>query len=154
MNNTFRIRVGVVLKRDNRILIVRMHRDKGDLFVLPGGGLEQGEGIFECAQREVKEEANLDVDIIKVLYLKDLISDIENSFEVIVLGKILRGNPVKGIDPEDKGKNVLKEVQWVNVDKLKNINFHPKQLKETLPISFKNNFKQDITYLGKFQYPE
>ena len=43
MTNTSRIRVGVVLIKKDEILLVSMHRDSGDIFVLPGGGLEIGE---------------------------------------------------------------------------------------------------------------
>src|SRR3989344_7138038 len=149
MSNISRVRVGVVLQKENDVLVVQMHRDKGAIFVLPGGGLNLGEGIFECAKREVKEETGLSVDVAKVLYLKDLVTKTDHSLEVVVLGKITKGKLTKGSDPEDKGKNVLKEVKWIPVAELKNLNFHPKQLRAILPTAFKNKFKEDATYLGK-----
>ena len=74
--------------------------------------------------------------------------------EIIVLGDILSGELVKGSDPEDKGKNVLKAVKWIPVTELKNLNFHPKQLRTILPLAFKKNFTNEAEYLRKFQYPE
>ncbi len=154
MTHTFRIRVGVVLLQDERVLLVRMHRDSGDIFVLPGGGLEFGEGIYECAVREVKEETNLAIAVKKILYLKDLCTEKDHALEIVLLGKILRGKVEKGFDPEEKGKNVLKEVKWISLKELSKLNFHPKQLKEELPKDATAKFKDNPKYLGKFKYPE
>ena len=154
MTNTSRIRVGVVLIKNNEILLVSMHRDSGDIFVLPGGGLELGEGVYECAIREVKEETNLIVSIEKILYLKDLCTETDHALEIVLLGKIIEGEVKKGFDPEAKGKNVLKEVKWTSLKELSKINFHPKQLKELLNSDLQNKFQDNPKYLGKFKYPE
>ncbi|MEK6874966.1 MAG: NUDIX domain-containing protein [Nanoarchaeota archaeon] len=154
MTKASRIRVGVVLRKNNEILVIRMHRENGDIFVLPGGGLEVGEGIIECAKREVKEETGLTIELHKILYLKDLVTATDHALEMVILGNITGGYIVKGFDPENKGCNILKEVTWISVDELKNLNFHPKQLREALPTAFKSDFADATTYLGKFQYPE
>lgn len=149
-----RIRLGVVLLEKDKLLVVQMQRSSGDIFVLPGGGLELGEGIFECAKREVKEEANVDIDILKILYLKDLCTDTEHALELVLLGKIIGGKIAKGFDPESKTESVLHAIKWVPLGELKELNFHPKQLKDLLPNDAKNDFTGTPNYLGKFQYPE
>jgi len=73
---------------------------------------------------------------------------------MIFLGKITGGNLQKGFDPEDKGTNVLKEVVFENLNTLKEINFHPKQLKTLLIEDWKIYFSKDTKYLGNFEYPE
>jgi ADP-ribose pyrophosphatase YjhB (NUDIX family) len=149
-----RVRVGVVLLDKDRILVVRMHRDTGDIYVLPGGGIQLNEGIFECARREAKEEAGIDIEIERVLYLKDLCTAADHAIEIVLLGKIVKGTVRTGSDPEDKGKNVLKEVSFVPLTELKNMRFHPKQLRESLAADSANGFKDCPRYLGKFVYPE
>jgi len=64
----YRIRVGVVLIEDGKILLTKMHRENSeDIYVLPGGGIEPKENLIEGAIREVKEETNLD-DIFRENY--------------------------------------------------------------------------------------
>lgn len=154
MNKKTRLRVGVLIIVDNKILVVRMHRKEEDIYVLPGGGVNKYEGIQEAAIREVKEEANLKIELIKQIYLKDLIGQKEDALEIIFLGKILNGKLKTGFDPEFKGENILKETVFIPVEKLKEINFHPKQLKTELFIDLKTNFRKTPKYLGKFNYPE
>ena len=150
-----RIRVGVLLFKGNEMLVVRMHRENGnDVFVLPGGGVENDEGLVEAAIRETKEETNLDINIRFPVYLKELYNNEEQSLEVIFLGDIIDGTLQTGSDPEEKGKNILKDVQFIDVKELDKLNFHPKQIKSILKEDHSNNFIGKTRYLGRFRYPE
>ena len=59
------------LPKDEQEILLE-HRADGDYWGTPGGRLEPGENIVQCAIREVKEETNLDIDIVKVF---SIISD-------------------------------------------------------------------------------
>lgn len=69
MGDTIKVGIGVMIIKDNRILLghrIAGGKDTGGIFepdswCLPGGKQEYDETIFECAKREVKEETNLDV---------------------------------------------------------------------------------------------
>ncbi|MFH1376875.1 MAG: NUDIX hydrolase [Candidatus Woesearchaeota archaeon] len=155
MTHKTRIRIGIVLLDGTKILLVKMHRENAkDIYVLPGGGIHKGEDIFEAAIRETKEETNLDIKIKKILYLKSLYAEEENSLEIILLGQIKKGKLQVGYDPEEKGKNVLADVQFIELNELKNLNFHPKQIRTLLKKDHDKNFKDGATYLGNFKYPE
>jgi ADP-ribose pyrophosphatase YjhB (NUDIX family) len=155
MKSITRIRVGVIILDKNKILTVKMNRENSkDIYVLPGGGVKNKEDIFDAAVRETKEETNLNIKIIKILYLKSLYSYEDNALEIILLGKIKKGELRKGFDPEEKGRNIIKEVKFIEVSKLKKINFHPKQLKGLIEKDIKEEFKNHTIYLGNFQYPE
>jgi len=51
----------IVTDPDGRIVLIR--RKDNELWALPGGGMELGESIEDCAVREVKEETGLDVHL-------------------------------------------------------------------------------------------
>ena len=149
------IRVGVIITDGSKVLTTKMHREKTeDVYVLPGGGVEHGESIIDAAIREVKEETCLDIEVEKILYLKNLYTEDEHFTEVIVLGKIIGGELEIGYDPEEKGENKLKAVEYIEVEDFENINFHPRQLKGLLKEELKKNFNGDIQYLGIYKYPE
>jgi 8-oxo-dGTP diphosphatase len=50
-----------LVRRDDVLLIQRNRRPSEGLWTLPGGRLEPGETIEECAAREVKEELGLGI---------------------------------------------------------------------------------------------
>lgn len=59
---------GVILK-DRQVLLLRQYNfiRKEEYWMLPGGSLEDNESLEDCVRREIKEEANMDVDIVDVL---------------------------------------------------------------------------------------
>lgn len=60
---------GVILK-ENSIIVLRQYNynRNEEYWMLPGGGLEEGETESECVLREIKEETNLEVEIKEVLF--------------------------------------------------------------------------------------
>ena len=62
------VTVGVVVLRkgrDNKLeamLVERKNDPAKNTFAFPGGRLDLGESLQECARREVKEETNIDLD--------------------------------------------------------------------------------------------
>ena len=60
-------KVGLLVLRDDRLLLCRKGRDTSKL-ILPGGRLEAGESDLECLAREVREELG-DVSLKAVEYL-------------------------------------------------------------------------------------
>ena len=70
-----RVGVGVLVWRDDHLLLVRRARPPGaGEWSLPGGGQELGETLFETARREVAEETGLDVEPVAVLTAVDSIT--------------------------------------------------------------------------------
>lgn len=67
----FHITVKGIVIFQNKILILKRVRPSSDglgYWELPGGGLEYGETPDEALIRELKEETNLDISIIKPAY--------------------------------------------------------------------------------------
>lgn len=148
------VRVSVIILRGDELLVVRMQRKEKDIYVLAGGGLENGESLYEGSIREVKEETNLDVCIQKILYIKELYTETEEAMDIILLSELVGGELKKGYDPEHGDKQKLKEVKFVKLSELEHLNFHPKQLRKRLQTDFKTNFAGAAQHLGRFKYPE
>ena len=67
-----KVRVSAVVIRGNEILLIHHRRDARFYWVLPGGGLEPGEGLRACGAREVREETGLDVRIRRLMYVSEV----------------------------------------------------------------------------------
>ena len=66
-----RVSVKAVVVREGQILVIGYDLDDGSGFHynLPGGGVKQGEGLHEALKREVREEANADIDVGPLLFV-------------------------------------------------------------------------------------
>jgi ADP-ribose pyrophosphatase YjhB (NUDIX family) len=64
------VRCQAVILKDNKMLVLRQYNYKRqeEYWMLPGGGLEDGETEQQCIIREIKEETGLDVEIKEVLF--------------------------------------------------------------------------------------
>lgn len=77
MNKEVRVGVGVLIFRNNRILLgERIGAHGANTWATPGGHLEMGESIEECARREVFEETGLAVEsITKLSFTNDIFKE-------------------------------------------------------------------------------
>jgi len=64
------IRTRVIVLSEGRIIMLPPLGAE-DGWLLPGGGLERDESLFECARREVLEETGIDVDVHGVVFLRE-----------------------------------------------------------------------------------
>jgi 8-oxo-dGTP diphosphatase len=132
----FGIRVGAVVKRDGALLLVR-HEKPGrePYWVLPGGRLEPGETIPKCAEREVAEEVGLEVGFSEVLYVSEFLTEGRHTVDITARVEP-RGEEeaVLGSDPEvaPEAAPTLKELRWVGLDELEEINLLPAWIRDRL----------------------
>ena len=106
-----RKRAFAAIIRDNHILMVRVVNGIKEFWTLPGGGLEDGETYEDAVVREVLEEVNLKVTVVKHLFTDTF----ENGTQKCFLVEEAEQNsiPKLGFDPElPKDKQQLKEVKW------------------------------------------
>jgi ADP-ribose pyrophosphatase YjhB (NUDIX family) len=54
-----RIRVSAILRWRGRILLIRHEKPDGDVWLLPGGGVQIGESLVRALTRELSEETGL-----------------------------------------------------------------------------------------------
>ncbi|CAN5667663.1 NUDIX domain-containing protein [soil metagenome] len=148
----FGIRVGAVIERNGSVLLVRHQKpDREPYWVLPGGRLEPGETIPECAERELAEEAQLKVKFAEVLYVSEFLRDGRHTVDVTVRAAADEADEaVLGSDPEvERGaEQTLTELRWVEFDDLNTIELLPSWVQDRL-IRDSEHERPDIgVYLG------
>ena len=148
----FGVRVAAVVEREGALLLVRHQKPERDPYwVLPGGRLEPGETIPECAVRELAEETGLTASFSGVLYVGEFLREGRHTIDVVA-GMTLEGDAdaILGSDPEvaPGTEPTLREVRWVSVDGLREIELLPDSVKRRLLDDAGNGWTPDEVYLG------
>ena len=119
--------VGAVVVRDGKALIIkREHEPRKGEWSLPGGLLELGESLQDAAQREIKEETGLDVDVGPVIETFDRVHRDDHGriqYHFVIVDFVCwsnRGVAVPGSDAEG--------VAWVTPEEIDvyEVNAHAK----------------------------
>ncbi len=147
----FGIRVGAVILRGNAILLVRHDKPQSDLYwVLPGGRLEPGESIPECAIREVSEETGLTGHFSGILHVSEFQKEDRHTIDITALVEVGPDDEaILGSDPEveDGAEPTLKELRWVDRGELDGIKLLPRFLEERLVSGLRDGWSTGGIYL-------
>ena len=129
-----RVRAAVILVEDQSLLLVKhVHPQTGfTWWIPPGGGLEDADAsLLACAKREVHEETGLDVDIGKLLYLREFLEMDADVHHVELLfdghnpqGELTLDN-VAGTGPDEY---YIRDVAWVPRQDLAGLTVYPEHL--------------------------
>ena len=116
----------IVVDDEKKILMVRQHHEERDIWMDPGGGIEEGENSIQASIREVKEETGLDITITGMAWHMEEVSQARGQrFVNYMVGKVNGGQLKLGKDPElDDDKQVLREVAFMSkeeIDRLDNV---------------------------------
>jgi len=121
---------GLVVKK-RKVLLIHRFKYGNEYWVVPGGGVEEGEGLEEALKREIKEETNLDMIDCQFLEAVDVENGTKQHIFVCNLkdGKEKLGGPEK-IDNSLDNQYIL---TWVEIEKvLKLEKIYPKVIKKYL----------------------
>lgn len=100
--------VAIIIEHDGKILLGRRaRRFEIGKWALPGGFIEWNDDFLTAARREVKEETNLDVEIVSIV---DVISNFfapdMHAIAIVLVARVIDGTAVAGDD--------LDALQWVD----------------------------------------
>ncbi len=138
------------MERDGALLLVRHEKpDQDPYWVLPGGRLEPGETIPECAERELLEETGLEGKFAGVLYVSEFFDEDRHTVDVTARVEAQDGEAQLGSDPEveEGSEATLKEVSWVESAELKEIQLLPGWVKERLLEDISRGWQAGEVYL-------
>ena len=145
----FGVRVAAVVERGGALLLVRHQKPDRDLYwVLPGGRLEPGETIPECAGRELAEETGLKAGFAGVLYVSEFMREGRHTIDIVARMSLEGdGEASLGSDPED-APGTLREVRWVCVEELREIELLPASIKVRLLRDASDEWTPAKVYVG------
>lgn len=123
--NTIKICVNAIVKRnDGKVIAIR--RKNQNAWSVPGGHLEFGEDIENCAKREVLEETDVVIDNIKII---DITNHPHTSTGDHYLFIWIKADYIAG-ELKNKEPERCYSIEWVNWDKFPEPIFKP--LKEMM----------------------
>ena len=110
-----------IIIKDNKLLVFFRRKIKNGkeitYYAIPGGHLEDNETLEETCIREIKEELNLDIEIID--YLGNIIVDNQEEYYYYV--KIIGGELCFGGEElERQSIDNYYEIRWINLDEIDN----------------------------------
>ena len=89
-----RVIASVLVEEDGKFLLLKQRLENGETkWLVPGGGVKFGEGIAEAAIREIKEETNLRVELVRFMGFKEA-KFTEKNYHTVIFFYL--GKPVDG----------------------------------------------------------
>lgn len=117
----------VIIENEKVLTMFRRKTKNGiteEYYVVPGGGIEEGETLEENVKRELSEELNVEIEIIGYLGTIEYDTNTANFFHC----NIIKGEPkLGGEELERMTDDNYYEVRFVDVDKLEEIEFSARE---------------------------
>jgi len=116
--------LGIIFDTKTKKILIGKRKDQKDIkgltWAFPGGRPEYGEELEDAIKREIKEETNLDVESMGVVFAKTY-AEKRDLLAIYFLCEIVGGN--------EKANEDFSETKWVKPKELKKYfttSFHPK----------------------------
>ena len=101
--------VNVAVLHENKILLTQ--REDFETWILPSGGVEEGESLAQAAIRETKEETGLDVELTRLVGVYSRLGSFSPGYMVLFAAR-----PIGGEIRCQPGETIA--VEWFNFDQL------------------------------------
>ena len=109
--------VRAIIIQDGKLLVFFRRKLKDGkhitYYAIPGGHVEEGESIEETVIRELKEEMNLDIELVDYLGKLDAYNQVEHYFSAKIVGGELTFG---GEELERNNSDNYYEVRWISIE--------------------------------------
>jgi 8-oxo-dGTP diphosphatase len=131
-----RVRVAAVIVHENKLLVVKHEKNGVGYYLLPGGGLDWSESIFQCAKRELLEETGYFIEPEEVIFTSEAVAPggVRHIVNFFVRSRFLGGELTP---PED---DIIVSVDWITKEELKTLSLFP-AMNEELLAAWEHDFK-------------
>ncbi|MBH9968662.1 NUDIX domain-containing protein [Rossellomorea oryzaecorticis] len=119
-----RNRAGILIIEQNKIAVIKRTIGKDEYFVIPGGGVDEGESFEEAAVREAEEELGIEV---KELYLA--LEFEQNGSQKYFFGGKYIGELGRGTGEEYRSGRGTYLPCWIDLHRLKDVVLYPEEVK-------------------------
>jgi 8-oxo-dGTP diphosphatase len=136
------LRPSIVIIENGKILCLKYVYNGTLVYNLPGGNLEFGENIREALRRELLEELNVEVEVLKLIFVGEV-----HQNKMVKMHFIFEGRIEKGFPKINPLQTSAIEASWLEMNNLKNINLYP-NVNENL-INWHYKLANDSVYLGE-----
>ncbi len=125
----------IITDEQDRLLLVCQHHEDRDIWMLPGGAIEEGENAMMAAKREVLEETGLQVRVEDLIWHVEEVSEKRGQrFVNYFMAVILDGECKLGWDPElGPDGQVLREIRFMSPSEVSTIpHLYPAYIKDEI----------------------
>ena len=140
-----RIRVGSIILKKDKILLIAHEKDREIYWLIPGGGVDFGESLEDALKRELREELNIEVKVGKPCMLFDSIEP--NGSRHIV--NIYFVSEYVGGDFKLWSDSILHDYKYFSYKELSQVKMYPPINRELSEMFNKNLDDLDNIYMGK-----
>lgn len=145
-----RVRVAAVIIRHDSVLLVEHLKEGRHYFLLPGGGVDQGETLQEALLRELREEVRIEATPGSLLFACESIAP-DRSRHIIQLAFAAdipsNTDPVLGEDPR------VVDVRFASAEEVLSLPMFPR-INQVLHAGLKKGFAVAPPFLGNLWEPQ
>jgi mutator protein MutT len=111
---------------NNKLLIIKKSKDdpyQPDKWEVPGGRIEEGETLLQHIQREVKEEAGININVGNPFYMWDWYINPDDKKRVVAVAVICTFKSGHATTENQLEDDYIDKIEWVKIDELYSYNF-------------------------------
>lgn len=130
----------IIIDNDELLLIKRIKQDI-TYYVFPGGGVEEGESLFEALDREIQEEINITISNPERIYQENTETSTNHFFICEYKSGefgISNGPEYTSVEYQNKGQYIPVRIP---IDDLSNYNIVPHLIRDLLITDLKNTLR-------------
>ena len=123
-----RISVRGIIKTKKGLVTIFRRKNGTEYYVIPGGGVDNNENLEDALKRELKEELNIEVNIINLAFKNETNDRIEYFYEC----EYLSGDfTLNGEELDRMNENNYYEPTFIKIEDIKNVSLQ-KEVKDYL----------------------